>query len=134
MKTTTRYIDEYEYESVNEAGNSVKMDMYPAEQKQHQSPMEILLSAVGACAAVDMIGILKKKRKTVNDLVIESDGTRRNEFPKYFTNIDMKFILTSPDTSVEEFEKTVALTLEKYCSVSATLAGVAKIDFSCEVR
>ena len=62
--TTTRYIAEFEYEAANPQGNTVQIDMYDPNQKKAQSPTELLLSATAACSAVDIIGILKKKRKT----------------------------------------------------------------------
>jgi putative redox protein len=134
MKNITRYISDYEYESVNESGNVVKIDMYPPDQKKHQSPMQLVLSAISSCAAVDLVQMLKKRRKTVVDMVIETTGNRRTEAPKAFTDITLNFILTSPDTTENELFKLVRLAVDKYCSVSESLKGTVKIDYKCEVR
>lgn len=134
MKVVTRFVSDYEYEAVNESGNVVKMDMYPREDKKNQSPMELVLSAIAGCAAVDIIQMLKKKRKTVIDLVIESDGTRRTEAPKAFTNITLTFVLTSPDTSEIDFHKVVKLAVDKYCSVSESLKGTVDIQHLSQVK
>jgi len=126
-KTTTRYVSEYEYEATNPGGNLVKIDMYPDEEKKAQSPMELLLSAASACAAVDVVGMLKKKRKAIADLTIESVGQRKETHPRYYTHIHLQFKLVSPDTTEEELAKVVHLAVSKYCSVASTLKGVAEI-------
>ena len=132
MKVVTSLVDDYEFEAVNESGNKVKIDMYPKEQKQAQSPMELLLSAVSACSAVDLVQMLKKRKKSVVDLKIETVGVRRDTIPKSFTDITLNFKLVSPDASLEEFQKLTKLSVEKYCSVEASLGGV-NIQFNCEV-
>lgn len=134
MKIYTRYKSDYEWEATNESGNTLPIDMYEPGIKEAFSPMQLVLTATGACAAVDIVQILKKKRKTVIDLQIEAAGVRREELPKRFTHIQLRFILTSPDTSVEEFEKVVKLSVEKYCSVSASLAPDIQLTSVAEVQ
>lgn len=134
MKMTTRLLADYEFEAENESGNKLGIDMYPAGQKRHFSPMQLLLAATGSCAAVDIVQILKKKRKTVWDLEIKSEGTRRDEIPKKFTHIKLHFILYSPDTKEEEFEKVVRMGVEKYCSVSASIDPSIEITHTVEVQ
>lgn len=130
MKIVTKFVSDYEFESTNEAGNVAKIDMYPKEDKKSFSPMEHLLSAVAACASVDAVQMLKKKRKTVDSFTIESEGTRRTDYPKAFTHITLRFILESPNTTQEEMEKVITLAVDKYCSVSASLSD--KIDLKVE--
>jgi putative redox protein len=131
--TTVTYKAELEYESVNPQGNKVEIDMYGPEHKKHQSPTELLLSATAACSAVDVIQILQKRRKTIHDLVVVANGIRREEHPRYFTDIKLTFRLFSPDTTPEELEKVVALSVDKYCSVAATVRGVANLTYQSEV-
>lgn len=123
---------DHEYESVNPQGNVVQIDMYDPQDKKAQSPMDMLLSALGSCASVDAVLMMKKKRKTVTDLLVEVEGVRNEGVPTYFTDIHLKFILISPDAKQEEFAKVVALSVEKYCSVASSLKS--NITFSSEVR
>ncbi|QDH79651.1 OsmC family protein [Echinicola soli] len=122
---------DYEYEAVNPQGNKVKIDMYDPEKKQHQSPMDLVLSAVASCASVDAVLMMKKKRKTVEDFKVETEGDRNDGIPAFYKSIHMKFILTSPDATADEFAKVVKLSVDKYCSVSASLS--ADITYSSEV-
>lgn len=129
---TVRMKADHEYEAVNPQGNVVAIDMYDPQDKKAQSPMDMILSALGSCASVDAVLMMKKKRKTVLDFIVEVEGERNEGVPAYYTDIDMKFILISPDAKDEEFAKVVTLSVEKYCSVASSLN--ANITFSSEVR
>lgn len=133
MQLITRYLANNEFEAINECGNRLLIDMHAPADKQHFSPMQLLLAATGACAAVDIVEILKKKRKTVWDLQIKSEGIRRDEIPKRFNRINLHFILYSPNTQPEEFLKVVKLGVDKYCSVSASLAPDIYLNYTVEV-
>ncbi|MEQ9405784.1 MAG: OsmC family protein [Cyclobacteriaceae bacterium] len=123
MKIELNYKGDEEFEAVNESGNKVDIDMLPADQKQHQSPTQLLLSALTACAAVDIVSMVKKRRKTFVDLKAETTGERREEHPRGFTKIHMKYIITSPDLTDEEADRIVHLATTKYCSVAASVSA-----------
>jgi putative redox protein len=129
---TVRMKADYEYEASNLQGNKVAIDMYDAPNKKAQSPMDLLLSALGGCSSVDAVLMMKKKRKTIVDFFVEIEGTRNDGIPAYYTHIEMKFVLVSPDAKNEEFAKVVALSVEKYCSVASSLKS--EIRFTSEVR
>lgn len=131
MKSITRMIEDEVYVSTNELGHEVTMDMRKADLKKSQSPTELVLSAVSGCGAVDTIMMLKKRKKTIIDFVIETTGERRSEHPKSFTKIHCHYKITSPDATEEELEKVARLSLEKYCSVADSLK--ATITLSVEV-
>ncbi len=119
------------YEAVNAIGNKVTIDMRKQEEKAAMSPTELLLSALAGCGAVDIVIMLKKRKKSILKFVIETDGTRMETPPKYFSKIHCKYIITSPDVTEEELNKTAGLALEKYCSVASSLKS--EIAFSVEV-
>lgn len=123
---------DYEYEASNAQGNIVQIDMYDAPNKKAQSPMDLLLSALGGCASVDAVLMMKKKRREIVDFFVELEGQRNEGVPAFYTDIHLKFTLISPDATNEEFAKVVALSVEKYCSVSSSLKS--NISFSSEVK
>ena len=131
MKITTQMIEEEVYEASNRFGNKVTIDMRSAELKKNQSPVELLLSSLAACGAVDIVIMLKKRKKTILDFSIETEGTRRDETPRSFTSIHCHYRITSSDVTENELYKTAKLSMEKYCSVSASLKSV--VTFSTEV-
>ncbi|QSE95985.1 OsmC family protein [Fulvivirga lutea] len=131
MKITTTYNSDYEYTSSTEEGQKVKIDMKD-KGKTDMSPMQLVLSALSGCVAVEVALMIQKRRKKLVDLRIEAEGTRRNETPKGFTDIHLKFILVSPDATVEELEKVTKLGLENYCSVGNSLK--ANVTFDCAIE
>lgn len=132
MKIITRMLEDEVYEASNGSGHTVRIDMREASVKKNQSPVELLLSSLAACGAVDIVLILKKRKKNIREFIIETTGVRREDAPRRFTDIHCKYIITSPDVSEEESDKVAALSLEKYCSVAATLN--CKITYSVEVK
>ena len=125
----TKFVSDNEFCSVNEAGNVAQIDMYPADEKNNFSPMEMLLAALSSCSSVDLVQMLKKRRKTVVGLTVEADGVRREENPKKFTRIKLVFTVTSPDVEQGEFEKMGHLAATNYCSVAASLNIQAEHEF-----
>lgn len=119
------------FESVNDNNNRVQIDMRPREAKEGQSPVELLLSAVAGCAAVDIVVMLKKRRKTIGQFEILTDGTRQESTPRYFTRIHSHYRITSPDVQESELHKVAGLALKKYCSVAASLKS--ELTYSVEV-
>jgi putative redox protein len=129
---TVRMKADLEYEASNQQGNTVQIDMYDPEHKQAQSPMDLLLSALGGCASVDAVLMMKKKRREIVDFYVNVEGVRNDGVPAYFTDIELTFVLVSPNATDEEFAKVVALSVEKYCSVASSLKS--NITFKSEVR
>lgn len=93
--------------------------------------MELLLSAVGACGAVDIVLMLKKRRKTIIDFITETEGTRKEDHPRSFTKVHCHYKITSPDITEDELYKIAKLSLEKYCSVADSLK--TEVTLSVEV-
>jgi putative redox protein len=131
MKIITEMLSDEVFEARNEHGNSVTIDMRPSSVKKDQSPVELVLSALAACGAVDIVSILKKRKKSIDSFLIETTGTRREETPRSFTAIHCHYVIRSKDVDTEELHKAAALSLEKYCSVAASLK--AEITFSVQV-
>lgn len=129
MKVTLAYKGDEEFSTLNENGNKAEVDMRDPYEKQHQSPTEMLLSAVGACAAVEIVGMVKKRRKTFVDLNAEITGERRDEHPRGFTKIHLKYFITSPDLTEEEAQRIVELATTKYCSVAGSLSAEQSHSF-----
>lgn len=131
MKSITRMIEDEVYVAQNELGHEVHIDMRKEGLKKNQSPVELLLSAVGACGAVDIALMLKKRKKTIIEFITETEGARKEEHPKSFTKVHCHYKITSPDVTKDELYKIAKLSLEKYCSVADSLK--TKVTLSVEV-
>ena len=62
------YIDDEKFNVKNNSGNNLTVDMYSQDKKEHMSPMELLLSALTTCAAVDIVSMIKKRRRDFKDI------------------------------------------------------------------
>lgn len=89
-------------------------------------PMELLLIGMGACASVDVVGILRKSRQDVLDCVVHLEAERADAVPAVFTKIRMKFVVTGRNLKATQVKRAVELSAEKYCSASIMMqqAGV----------
>ena len=132
MKIITQMLDEEVYEASNAVGQVVTIDMREAAQKKHQNAPELLLSALSGCGAIDIAIMLRKRKKTITKFTIETTGIRRDDPPRKFTDIHCKFIVISPDVTEEELQKVAKLSVEKYCTVAASLNS--HLHISVEVK
>lgn len=133
MKIKLGHLADEEYYAVTEQGIRVDIDMLPSDQKKAMSPMQLLLSGVISCAAVDLVSMVKKRRKTLVEFSGEAEGVRRDEIPKKFTEIHIVFAFVSPDLGEEEAQKLVDLAVEKYCSVAASLDPAIKMSHGVKI-
>ncbi len=97
------------------------------------TPMELLLVALGSCTGVDVISILKKKRQNVTGYRIEVSGDRRDDYPRSYTRLQVKHIVSGHGVSAQALAQAIELSDTKYCSVAATLRGSVEIVSSYEI-
>ncbi len=133
MTITLNYKEDKKYEAVNESGNILPIDMLDPESKQAFSPMQLLLAGVAGCAAVDIVSMIKKRRKEFVGLKAEISGVRKDDHPRSFTDIDLKYTITSPDLTEKEAERIVSLAVSNYCSVSDSLRKDINLQHSFEL-
>lgn len=90
-------------------------------------PMDLMLAAIAACTAIDVVDILKKARQPFTKLIVHADGDRAAEHPRRYTSVTLTYEVHG-DVDPKVVERAVHLSDEKYCSVSATF------KLPCEVR
>jgi len=96
-------------------------------------PSELLLVALAGCTAVDVVDILAKKRTPVSMLEIQTSGEQDAEPPWAFRQIHLKYILKGKGLTAKAVEQAIQLSEEKYCSVAATVRGVAEVHYEFEL-
>ena len=97
-------------------------------------PMELLLSAVASCSAMDVVHILVNKQKEpLEGLRIEIEGTRKDAIPAPFTKMHLVFIARGA-VDTNKLTRAVSLAVEKYCSVSETLADEVAITWEARLE
>lgn len=105
----------------NSSSMQTVFDTYPefGGDNSAPTPMEILLQAIGACSFMDVITILKKKKKEIKHLKIDISGDRADIHPRVFTNVHLIYELNSPDAEMKDLIRAIELSQKTYCGVSA---------------
>ena len=129
--TTVRWIGGKQFVGIDSTNHSVVLST--PDEGVGMKPSELLLVALASCTAVDVVEILAKKRLTLESLEIAASGEQDTDPPWTFRKIHLLYKLKGRDLTEKEVQKAIALSEEKYCSVSATLRGVAQITTSFEL-
>lgn len=87
------------------------------------SPVETFLGAFGTCAASDVVEILAKQRTPAERLLLDVIGVRRAEYPRRVMSLELMLTVEGNGIEREQAERAMALSIEKYCTVAASLAG-----------
>lgn len=96
-------------------------------------PSEMLLVALGSCTAVDVVEILEKKKIDLTFLEILVSAEQDKEPPWTFRKIHLLYKLRGNGLTQKAAAQAIELSETKYCSVAATLRGIAEITTSFEI-
>lgn len=128
--------NKFNFEAQNPGGQTVELDAKPeigGEGKGFR-PMEMLLVGLGGCSGIDVVNVLTKQKEPLNDIKINIKATRKDqEMPPIFDVINIHFDLYG-GLNVQKVERALALTFEKYCSVSNILERSATLNFTYEIH
>lgn len=125
-----RLNDKLAFQASNEDGILANFDANPAigGEGLGMRPMEMLAASLASCASIDVLLILKKKRIELSFYELEILAERKDAVPAPFESIHLNFVIGKNDPK-EQVEKAVALSVEKYCSVSASLSEDIKVTY-----
>jgi len=129
MKATVSWQHDLQFTCKTETGHTLELDG----NGETMTPMESVLLSVGACSSIDVVDILKKSRKQVDDCVCQLDATRAEEAPRVFTSIHAHYIVKGESLTEKNVARAVQLSAEKYCSVMLMLTGNVEITTSFEL-
>jgi putative redox protein len=91
------------------------------------SPVETVLTALGACTAMDIISIASKKRQAIDEYRIHVSGSQRDEHPQVFTEIEIVHEVVGHDLSEAAIRRAIELSATKYCPVNAMVSAGATV-------
>ncbi len=96
-------------------------------------PMEMMLLGMGGCTAYDVVSILEKGREPVEGCVVELEAERADDFPKVFTRIQVRYIISGRGLDPDKVERAVGLSADKYCSATIMMGKTADISHEIEI-
>jgi len=132
MQTASiQWIGAEKFVATSPSGHAVTIDSDRASNKA-PGPMELVLMALGACTATDVVSILKKKRQKLESLEVICSGERASEPPTVWIKLEILYRLRGSldETAVK---RAIELSEQKYCSVSAMLQKTATLTWRHEI-
>ena len=128
-------IKNMEFFGTSSSGHTLTMDADDASGGTNAGfrPMELLLVGFGGCSGMDVISILRKKRQPVTGLEIKVRGEKTDTYPKIYKEVHIEYVVTGTGVEADAVERAIALSLDKYCSVGATLAKAGTITHSYRI-
>ena len=132
MKTTTvRWTHDRHFVGTDSTNQSVVLSgQKPA---IGVSPSQMLLIALASCSSLDVVEILEKKRKKLTMLEVITSGEQDPDPPWAYRKIHLQYRLSGQGLTSKSIEQAISLSQEKYCSVAATVRGVAQVTTGYEI-
>lgn len=96
-------------------------------------PMELVAGGLAACASIDVINILQKKRILLGCYEVDVRAERTENVPAAFKNIHLAFVFYNVIDEAQ-LKHTIDLALYKYCSVAASLNATIEITYTYEIK
>jgi putative redox protein len=129
MAKTTRvkWVESRQFVGIDSTDHSVVMSS--PKDGVGMKPSELLLVSLGGCTAYDVVNILEKKRQKLTGLEVAVSSEQDEDPPWTFRKIHLHYTLRGKGLKEKAVQDAIELSEEKYCSVAATVRGMAEIDY-----
>jgi putative redox protein len=126
-----KWIGGQQFVATSPSGHALAIDS-DRQSNKAPGPMELLLMALGACTATDVVLVLGKKRQKLEALEVICSGERASEPPTVWTKLQILYRLRG-ELDEAAVKHAIELSEEKYCSVAATLKKTATLTWKYEI-
>ncbi len=134
MKIKIEYRGGMHFIGGTDSGHQIHWDSGPKGAKtEGPAPMEAFLQATAACTAMDVVYILKKRRKEISIFEVEAEAERKSDYPKIFDYINITYRVGGDGITKIEAEKAVKLSFNKYCSITNMIRPTVKVTYKVEL-
>lgn len=122
-----RWVEGEAFDTGQPGQSTVRID---GTRKTGPGPVDMLLSALATCSAMDVVSILAKRRTPVSTLDIEVRGERADAVPAKLSSIALIYRIVGDGIDREQAERAIDLALNKYCSVRDSLDPSIPIEWT----
>jgi putative redox protein len=135
MTAKAHLVTEMEFDAEAGSGYRVTLDATESGGGHERGfrPMELLLVGLAGCTAMDVIGILRKKRQQVTDYEVLVHGERAEDHPMVFTDVTVEHIVTGHGVDPTAVARAIELSETKYCGAGATISKTATLKHTFRV-
>lgn len=96
-------------------------------------PLELMAFSVGACAGMDVISILQKKRQEVSAFHLQVHASQAETHPRVWTALRVEYILTGRKIDPRAVERAIELSKNKYCPAQNMIKQAVEIEYSYQI-
>lgn len=131
---TIRWLGGMKFEGSDSLGHKTLMEAHKnyGGLGEGTTPMDLFLIALGGCAGIDIVTMLEARGEHLESYEVAIDGERRQEYPKFFSKISLRFILRG-DLDDNVVDRVVRLTMTKVCPIAAMLSKIAEVTWAYEI-
>jgi putative redox protein len=104
-----------------------------ADEGVGMKPSDLLLVGLASCTSVDVVDILKKKKKDLLGLEVQVNAEQEKDPPWTFRKFHLIYLISGSGITQKDAEQAIQLSQEKYCSVASTLRGEAEITWEYKI-
>lgn len=133
-QAVVKWLQNKQFVGTDSSKHSVVLSAQDEQNGVGCKPSDMLLVALASCTAVDVVEILAKKRTPLSGLEIEVKGEQDCDPPWAFRKIHLSYCMWGPGLTPANVEQAIRLSDEKYCSVAATVRGVAEISWDYHIE
>ena len=126
-----KWIGTEQFVATSPSGHALTIDS-DRQSNKAPGPMELVLMALGACTATDVVTVLRKKRQKLEALEVICSGERASEPPTVWTKVEVLYRLRG-ELDEAAVKRAIELSEQKYCSVSAMVKKTATLTWRYEI-
>lgn len=128
---TVKWIGDQKFVATSPSGHAMTVDS-DRDSNKAPGPMELVLLALGACTATDVVIVLEKKRQKLESLEVICSGERAAEPPTVWIKLELRYRLRG-QLDEAAVKHAIQLSEDKYCSVAAMLKKTASLSWRYEI-
>lgn len=128
---TVKWIAKQKFLATSPSGHAITVDS-DRTSNEAPGPMELVLLALGACTATDVVIVLEKKRQRLESLEVICSGERAVNPPTVWTKLEIAYRLRG-QLDEGAVKHAIQLSEDKYCSVAAMLKKTATLTWRYEI-
>ncbi len=116
--------------TANINGHDIRMDSTADDggEDSGPSPKRLMLASLAGCTGMDIVPLLIKMKVPFSNFSISINADVSEEYPKIYNRVKITYTIKMAITDKPKLEKAIALSQEKYCSVSAMFRSFAKLE------
>lgn len=126
---TTNWLNGLAFEAEVD-GHKIYMDssMEHGGKNTGPRPKPLMMVALAGCTAMDVASILKKMKEEVESFSVDVEGEVSEDHPKRFLEMKIIYRFKGKNINPKNVEKAVALSITRYCGVSANYSKAFPIS------